>query len=216
VSVNRVHLERSLGLQRERPEHVRWYDTLDRLTVELPRLTRPRAIYRIDPIASLEPDRITLQDGSALRGETASFVEHSQYLARWIVTIGSGLERLSRGWLRAGRMMEGTVADALGSEAAESAAEQIQSAVREWARARGLEITPRFSPGYCRLELDQQPRLFAGLPARRINVRLLPSLLMLPLKSISGIIGIGPAGKVSPTRYPCAQCDRDACPYRRA
>jgi hypothetical protein len=39
---------------------------------------------------------------------------------------------------------------------------------------------------------------------------------MLPVKSVSGLVGIGPADKVSPGGYPCEHCDHPDCMQRRA
>ena len=108
------------------------------------------------------------------------------------------------------------IADAIASEAAEATAERLKADVRAWARVRGLDITAPYSPGYCGMTIQQQRPLFASLPTCEVNVRLTPSCLMVPVKSISGLIGIGPADKVSPERCPCEGCDHPNCTQRRA
>jgi hypothetical protein len=196
--------------------HRRWFDVVDELLRTLPRLMRPRGIYRIDEVAALERERLVLASGAVFEGAIGSFLEHSRLIATFVVTIGSAVERLSRGWLRAGKVMHGTIADAIASEAASAAEARLRGEVQGWARARGLDITPPYSPGYCGMHVGQQTKLFASLPAREINVRLTPSCLMVPVKSISGLIGIGPADRVSPQAYPCEACDHPNCMQRRA
>jgi hypothetical protein len=177
---------------------------------------RPRGLYRIDAVAALESRRLVLASGTTFDGAVGDFLRHSQWVATFMVTIGSAVERLSRGWLRAGRVMQGMIADAIASASAEATAEQLAAEVRVWAQERGLDITPTFSPGYCGLSVRQQVPLFASLPAGAINVRLTSSCLMLPVKSISGLIGIGPPDKINPHNYPCAACDHPNCVQRRA
>ncbi len=207
---------RLAGVQAERRAHRRWVEAIEQAAVTLPRLMRPRALYRIDPVRTLEPRLLVLASGAAYEGAIGRFLAGAELVATFVVTIGSAVERLSRRWLRAGRVMAGVVADAFASEAVESVAQQCQDRIRSWARARGLEITPRYSPGYCGMRVDQQVALFASLPAARIGVRLRPSFLMTPIKSVSGLIGIGRVDAVRPDDYPCRHCDQPECTQRRA
>jgi len=216
VHPDREQIHRLIHLKPGRGNHQRWFDVVDELLRGLPRLMRPRGVYRIDEVRSLESRRIVLASGAVYPGAVGAFLAHSTLVATFIVTIGSAVERLSRGWLRAGRVMQGTIADAIASGAAEAAGERLKDEVRVWAQARGLDITPPYSPGYCGINVRQQVPLFATLPAAAINVRLTPSCLMVPVKSISGLIGIGPADKVYPHGYPCEACTHPNCMQRRA
>lgn len=216
VQPDREAIIRLVQLRPECDRHQRWIEALDRLLATLPRLLRPRGVYRIEQVARLEPHRIVLASGTTYVGAVSAYLERSEYVASFIVTIGSATERLSRAWLRAGRVVAGTIADAIASEAAEATVQRLRDEVRSWAQERGMDVTPAYSPGYCGLDLQQQEVLFAALPARAINVRLTPSCLMLPLKSVSGLIGIGPPGRIRPDRYACSGCDHPNCPQRRA
>ena len=61
-------------------------------------------------------------------------------------------------------------------------------------RSRGLVPTRRYSPGYGDLPLSVQPALLDALDAgRRLGVTLTESLLMVPMKSVTAVVGIGPA-----------------------
>ena len=216
VQPDREQIARLVHLRPGNGNHRRWFKMLDELLGTLPRLMRPRGLYRIDEVVALEPRRLALASGSVFDGALGAFLEHSRLIATFVVTIGSAVERLSRGWLRAGKVMQGTIADAIASEAAAAAEARLRDEVRAWAHGRGLEVTPPYSPGYCGMDVRQQIPLFASLPVREINVRLTPSCLMVPVKSISGLIGIGPADKVSPQAYPCVACDHPDCMQRRA
>jgi hypothetical protein len=209
-------VQRVVGLQPGRTQHRRHVEQVEELAGILPRLARPRAVYRVDEVRRLDAGRLELASNAVFEGSLGRFLAHARLVATFIVTIGSAIERLSRGWLRNGQVMRGVTADALATEYAEAAARRCQNEIRAWALSQGLEITPRYSPGYCGLHVTQQVPLFASLPARRINVRLNASCLMVPLKSVSGLIGIGPAEQVGPTGYPCETCDHPQCMQRRA
>lgn len=211
-----LHLvRRAVGIHEDRPEHARWVELTEELSPRLQRLLRARAVYRVDEVRQCGPDSLELDSGARYAGDIGKFLADADCVATFVVTIGSALERLARRWLQQGDVMRGTIADAYASEAAEATADQLQREVRVWAQDCGLDVTPRFSPGYCGLDLRQQRMLCASLPTRAIRVSLKPSCLMLPLKSISGLIGVGPADKVQPDAYPCRLCDQPNCPQRR-
>jgi hypothetical protein len=206
---------KAVGLQPALPAHQRWLDLVDELAATLPRVMRPRVVYRIDRIRRLEARRLELDSDAVFNGAIGKFLAHAELIATFVITIGSGVERLARKWLRDGKIMGGTIADALASEAAEATANRAQEEIRAWALQRGYETTPRYSPGYCGMLVRQQRVVFASLPARAINVQLTPSCLMVPVKSVSGLIGLGPADKVHPQGYPCEFCDHPHCMQRR-
>lgn len=216
VEPDREAIYRLVHLQRTREAHRRWFELVEQLLAESRRLVRARGLYRVDEVRALEPRRIVLASGAVFEGAVGAFLNHSELMATFIVTIGSALERLSRAWLKAGKVMQGTIADAIASETVEATAQRLRDEIRAWARARGQEATPPYSPGYCGMTVRQQVPLFASLPARRINVRVTASCLMLPIKSISGLVGIGPADKVRPGGYPCEACTHPDCMQRRA
>ena len=216
VRPDRDEITRLTRLQPGREAHQRWFELMDKLLADFPRLMRPRAVYRIDEVVALEARRIVLKSGTVFDGALGTFLEHSTLLVTYVVTIGSALERLARGWLRSGRVMQGMIADAIASEAVEAVGQRLYDELREWAQGRGMELTPPYSPGYCGMTVRQQIPLFASLPAERINVRLTPSCLMLPIKSVSGLIGIGPADRIAVGGAPCEACDHPDCVQRRA
>lgn len=215
ASLDRDGVRRAIGLRPGSSNSIRWENTIDELEPPLVKLARSRALISIQPVAALEPRRLVLGDETVIEGAVGQFLAHSQLVALFIATIGSGIERLSRRWLRTGSVVRGLTADAIASELAESVAFQVQQDIRAWAQQRGMDITPRYSPGYCGMSVRQQVVLFSRLPAARVGVHLSPSCLMTPVKSVSGIIGIAPAGLVQPEDYPCSRCDHPNCMQRR-
>ena len=83
----------------------------------------------------------------------------------------------------------------------------------EYIRDRGWRHTNRFSPGYCGWHVSEQKKLFPLFPsAEPCGIRLTDSSLMLPIKSVSGVIGLGDG--VRKLEYTCGLCTYDKC-YRR-
>jgi hypothetical protein len=73
-------------------------------------------------------------------------------------------------------------------------------------------MTNRFSPGYCGWNVKDQFTLFSFFPEKFCGIELTDSALMVPVKSVSGIIGLGE--NVQKKAYPCDVCTMQNC-YRR-
>jgi hypothetical protein len=65
------------------------------------------------------------------------------------------------------------------------------------------------------MNISQQRKLFELLPDDRAGVRLLPTMLMHPLKSISGLVGLAPEESIAQYRSPCDVCLKTGCHMRR-
>ena len=104
------------------------------------------------------------------------------------------------------------IADALGSVIAEKCADEMEKNLQESIEKLGWHHTNRFSPGYCGWHVSQQQKLFPLFEGETCGVRLTESSLMLPIKSVSGIIGIGK--DVRRLDYTCGLCQFEKC-YKR-
>ncbi len=112
-----------------------------------------------------------------LRGAESAFL--------FAVTLGAEVDRYL---LKLSRLSVArhAIADGYASALAEALCDKVAQILAE-----GLEITPRFSPGYGDLPLTEQGWLLDSLGASRmLGIGLSASLLMSPLKSVSAIMGI--------------------------
>ncbi|GAB4363185.1 MAG: vitamin B12 dependent-methionine synthase activation domain-containing protein [Calditrichia bacterium] len=137
----------------------------------------------------------------------------SSTVAVFVATAGPVFDRWSREMFESGDFPAGYVVDCVGSEIAEGSADWLEKKLEDILAPRGLNRTNRFSPGYCGWDVREQQKLFSLLPGNFCGVKLTHSSLMVPIKSVSGIIGIG--ASVKKQDYPCALCDRKDCYKRR-
>ncbi len=103
------------------------------------------------------------------------------------------------------------VIDVLGSVTVEKAMDKIQQTLEEDCKNVGLGITDRFSPGYCEWSVGEQQQLFSLVPENFCGIKLSNSSLMSPIKSVSGIIGLGKGLKKK--GYQCNWCTDTTCIY---
>jgi hypothetical protein len=140
-------------------------------------------------------------------------MKHAESLAVFVCTIGSGMENWVNQLLQTDDYFKGYLVDTFASELVDAAMDVIQSQLEEGMEKQGLKITNRFSPGYCGWLVSEQHKLFSLFPKNFCGITLTNSALMIPLKSISGIIGIGRT--IKKKAYPCKFCDMQNCVYRR-
>lgn len=132
--------------------------------------------------------------------------------ALFIATAGSAYEDYQQRLKEEGDVVRMYIADALGSVIAEHCADRMEECVQESIDKLHWHHTNRFSPGYCGWDVSQQQLLFPLFGGQTCGVTLTDSSLMLPIKSVSGIIGLG--SEVRKLEYSCGLCTMQQC-YKR-
>jgi len=182
------------------------------------------AHYLIEPsylgvtrdIKSVRGSRIDIEGSITFESHVITrLLEQCQKVAVFLVTIGNHLEEMVCQMAEDKLILQATVLDAIGSVAVEKVADFVQGRIGEIARAQGFCISQRFSPGYCDWDIKQQKMVFLAVDGDSVGIRLTEECLMLPRKSISGIIGIGLPNSNVEHYNPCKTCDKHDCQGRR-
>ncbi|MDR0540584.1 MAG: hypothetical protein LBH19_00040 [Dysgonamonadaceae bacterium] len=154
-------------------------------------------------------DKVHLHTGAQIK----SYMKGAEYLALFTCTAGTIFTDLASRYNQAGDYLEAFVADAIGSLTVEKAMDTIQTQLEEEMKAGGLSITNRYSPGYCNWPVSGQRELFDAMGEMPVAISLTESCLMLPVKSVSGIIGVG--RNMKKRAYACRICKNKNCIYRK-
>ena len=111
---------------------------------------------------------------------------------------------------------DAAIYQAAGAAAIEAFLDDMNDKIKADYEAQGLFLRPRFSPGYGDLKLDHQKDWFRLLDiSKLIGVELTDSLLMVPTKSVTAIIGIG-IDKAKTSCSGCSGCNKkDTCNYSK-
>jgi len=188
-------------------------ERISRLVEESSSCLEPLGTFSVYPLSKRTGHSMTVGDVT-IRGDIAQYLEHADRVAVFLVTIGERISRHSSDLRRSGDAFAAWVVDAFGSWATEAAADALMERLRHHLGAEEA-LTLRYSPGYCGMEMSQQRKLFRLISADSIGVQLLPSLLMQPLKSISGLVGLGPKEGVLTFLSACDRCPQVGCHMRR-
>jgi len=212
VEIDTIDVYRYLGYESEQYPRPGVLSLVESQIYEAYAFIKPAAYYTIKPITSVENSKIAV-DGLLFTSRNLARVFSScSQAAIFVVTIGKALEKKVAQLTKEGLILKASVLDAVGSVAVEKVANWLENMIRSIAAENGDKVGWRYSPGYCDWDITQQKELFGGLDGKSIGVNLTSTYLMVPRKSISGIIGMG---KSCNTFSACRFCSRKNCPHRR-
>lgn len=213
VEINRDDIYAVLGVSPEMKALVDEY--IDEVFMNAPKLMNVRGGY----LVSEEVEMDNKLKGIFVKGIPFNVkkiifqqLEESERIAVFVCTIGDAVFKESRKLMKKNEMLHGYIYDIFGSLAVENAMEQVQNNLKHEMSKMGFGISNRYSPGYCGWTVAEQTKLFSLLPPGFCGISLTDSCLMQPIKSISGIIGIG--AKIRQRPYNCEVCDAAQCLYR--
>ena len=178
-------------------------------------LVTPRVIYKTFEIRDVRHDLLKFAGGGQLSGK---FI--TQHLAQacqvhvLLCSIGSSLERFAdQKW--SSSSVYSLALDGVGSAAVEALANAACRFLEEQALELGWKSSIPLSPGMVDWSVEEaQPQIFQLLKQEPLEVSLNSSLIMVPRKSLSMVVGIGP--DMSITVRTCEYCNlRDVCRYKR-
>ncbi len=138
-------------------------------------------------------ERIRLQDGNDLTGPLVSrHLAGAEQVVMALVTIGTELEEYAASQMVNDPLLS-LALDGLGTAAVEVLGEQVCLGIGKNADALGLTASTPLSPGEPDWPVEVgQPQIFAQLDPSRIGIKLTSGGMMIPKKSISFVVGLGP------------------------
>ena len=180
------------------------------------RRVHPAAIYERFPVQKVTHDRVYLANGAALRGpDAAKVLSPAREVVVGVVTIGDAVEALSAEYFARGQALEGYLLDCLGTAAVTNLVQQVCTSLEPLATEQGFPLGFPISPGEPGWPLTEQRVLFSLVAADRIGVRLSEGCAMIPKKSVSFVLGIGPGILTAAEGSQCDYCSlRDTCRHR--
>jgi hypothetical protein len=180
------------------------------------RLLEPAAAYEYYTVSSMNGSQISLEGDKAIHGPLipAIFPEAKE-LAVLLCTIGPRLEKQVTDYSKSGETMRGMILDGIGSTAVDMLALEVLRCLANEVSSRGYEISSPVNPGMPGFPLTEQWNLLGLVNADEIGVSLTASGVLVPRKSTSMVIGIGPKMTRWTQAEVCARCSlRETCHYK--
>lgn len=212
-SLNRAEAFRYMGHKGgEIPENIN--SLADECEEKLLAAIRPNYVWRVFDIAESENGISVSGTSLALTGnDITEHLRGCERCALMCATLSVGADSVIRAYESA-EMEKAVIADCLASAAIEQvcdiAEREIQAAVGDY------HYTWRFSPGYGDLPLELQRQFIEVLQAqKRIGVTVTNSLILIPRKSVTAVMGIS-ENEIPKGRRGCSNCNmRERCEFRK-
>jgi len=211
-------VQRLLGIRSRRTLTRTTQRRVDQLHDPVLHCLKPRVIWKILPIRSLESTSVILENGVCLQSrKMARALSGADRLVCFVATVGEAVDRMIEAAMAEGDIANSYVMDAMGSGAVEYTADTFQHDLVDNIAIGQYEAGLRFSPGYCDWPMAEQEKIFALLDCREIGVTLSETALMTPRKSVSAVFGLHDrtADRPRKTENPCSYCGKKNCIARR-
>ena len=178
-------------------------------------LLEPAIAYEIYSISKMNRRQLSLEGNLVVSGPLIpSLLPGARELAVVVGTIGPRLEKQATDYFNRDEPLRGMLLDGIGSAAVDSLTQEVCKFMADEASSRGYQVSSPVNPGMPGLPITEQWHLLKMVPAREIGVSLTSSGMMVPRKSTSMVMGIGPQMKTWTRAEVCARCClRRTCPH---
>jgi len=187
----------------------------ERALVEGLGLLHPMTLTSENEVREHRHERILMVDGMALTGPLVTQqLSGAQRVVAAVCTIGPELEEATV-QLFDQDPLYALALDGPGNAAVENLAQQVCGNIAEEVEAEGLQASSPLSPGNPEWPVEVgQPQIFRLVDPSKAGVSLTSGGMMIPKKSVSFIVGLGP--KMIQTNM-CSICSlKETCRYRNA
>ena len=130
-------------------------------------------------------------------------------------TVGEMVEKSASAAFARGEYALGMLIDAAATAAVEQTADELEKLLANQFAKLGFKMTFRFSPGYGDWDLSEQGKVAKLANAEAIGVSLTDSLMLMPRKSITAVIGLCPDIEIETPSKGCNRCTKLDCSMRR-
>jgi hypothetical protein len=179
-------------------------------------LLEPAAAYERYPVTGMTGGQISLAGGKAVHGPALpAFFPEARELAIIVCTIGPRLEEQASDYTKNGQALRGMLLDGIGSAAVDKLIPEVTKLIAAGVAPLGYQLSSPVNPGMPGFALTEQRNIMELAGADKIGVSLTRSGILLPRKSVSMVIGIGPRMTRWTQAEVCARCDlSESCPYK--
>jgi hypothetical protein len=179
-------------------------------------LVSPAIAYDRFPVSLIERHKAQVGDAVFHIGHHVDLLEPAREVFLALVTVGARLEAESREMQSAGKALDAYMLDAAGVFGVGLLIQKAHRIVEEEAARRGWGVGAELAPGQLSgWSIADQILVGRLLGVERIGVEVTGSGILIPQKSASLMVGLGPDYGSCEVHSPCEFCDvQDTCRFR--
>jgi hypothetical protein len=179
-------------------------------------LVSPAIAYDWFPVSLVGKHEAQVGDAVFHLGHHADLLQPAREVFLALVTVGARLEAESRTMQAAGKALDAYMLDAAGVFGVGLLIHKAHRIVEEEAARRGWGVGAELAPGQLSgWPLSDQISIGGMLGVDKMGVEVTASGILVPQKSASLMVGLGPDYESSEVHSPCEFCDvQDTCRFR--
>jgi hypothetical protein len=209
IELSPEEILKEIGYSDTPPDHS-VLEVIHRLLTLLKNEVKPRYVCFISE-GRIEGTSVYIQNQRFDTGPTITrLLDRSTSFVIFAATAGNELEQIMQVYKTTEDMLVNYLLNLMGTVIVEKTGDYFETKLE--ASFPEMLHTHRFSPGYCNWHLTEQRKIFELLGEHPCGITLSDVCLMTPIKSISGIVGIGK--EVQAQKYACQYCELETC-YKR-
>lgn len=213
LDINKDEIYLNLGYGGQTPD-AQFIEMIDEMFEQINDFCAPQAGYIILSGIIQDKNHLQINDIRIKVGSIITrYLNNSTHFAAFVATAGEEFDNYLEQFKNEGDIVSEFLAYSIGSEIAEATVRYITKKINQEALQMDFKITHSYSPGHCSWHVREQEHLFKLLPENPCGVELNESCLMHPVKSVSGIIGLGKDLELTP--HACEICGLKTCFKRK-
>jgi hypothetical protein len=183
---------------------------------EAQQLAKPGIAYDWFAVETLDNRQIRVGSAVLNVGSHADLMIPAQEACAGVYTVGLQLEEEARRLMTAGRNLEAYLLGEAGVLAVATLGRQVYRIIEGEAAGRGWGVGAELAPGQLAgWKIEEQKLVCSLVEVAAIGVRVNESGMLIPQKSASLVVGIGPGYTAFKVCSPCDFCDnKDTCSWR--
>lgn len=213
MELNRKEILRYLGYGNHEADEM--VNTLIEESVkEVLEVAVPKSIYRTFDLELKADDFVDLTCFQAKSRNLTRNLKNCSKIVLFAATLGSGVDQLARKYNKI-QMSKAVILQAVATALIEEYCDKVNEEISQAYELEGYYTRPRFSPGYGDFSLEHQKDVIKLLECpKKIGLTLTDSLIMMPSKSVTAIIGLSEENQRCHKKG-CEVCDKINCAYKR-
>jgi hypothetical protein len=214
IEIDQKEVLRYLGFRRGNGPDALLMSEIEKCERELQDAVLPKSIVRRFPLEQIDEKTLRFAGITVVSHSLSKNLANCSEVYLFGATLGVGPDRLiSRAQVV--KMSDAVIYQAASAAMIETWCDTVNEKIRKEVSAEGLFTRPRYSPGYGDCPLEVQRDLIRVLDApKQIGLTLTDSLLMMPSKSVTAVIGVSDVPVICHPKG-CESCAKTDCEYRR-
>lgn len=176
---------------------------------------KPQITWEKINIIEVKQNDVLLENGILLEGEfIAEKLKKCQYVVVAVFTLGEEVDKIIKAAFDNEDYLKGMILECIATIALGETGKEFWVKMIETIGGSNVGITHRLSPGDGGWELKEQVKILECLKNNDLDVSLMESYMMKPLKSASVLYGFGQGIGITRVEHVCSECSMKNCIYR--